>query len=80
MISLKKHFYAIKNHPSLPKQKNPAIQKSANKLPVFKHEFFNFKISQDRLFYPVEVFVASVTANFCLMQCLVFNSHLIKFS
>lgn len=42
--------------------------------------FFNFKIGQDRLVYPIEVFVASVTADFCLMQCLVFNSHLINVS
>lgn len=52
-----------------PRKKN-AVQKAAKCLDL-NVSFFNFKIGQDRLFYPVEVFVASVTTDLCLMQYLV---------
>ena len=59
--------------------KKTVVQKSAKCLDL-NVSFFNFKIGQDRLFYAVEAFVASVTADLCFMQCLLFNSHLINIS
>lgn len=44
-------------------EKKSAVQKVQTKCLDLNISFFNFKIGQDRLFYPVEVFVASVTAD-----------------